>query len=95
MEAYYFYILHSPTLNKYYIGHTSNLSERVKKHNTNHKDFTGKAADWEIVYVEVFETKSGAAKRESQIKGWKNRERLEALVSKNPFVKEKLFEGQE
>jgi putative endonuclease len=94
METFYFYILYSPSLDKYYIGHTSNLSERVRKHNTNHKGFTGRANDWIIVCAEVFETKIEAAKRETQIKGWKNRERLETLISKNLFDNEGIFELQ-
>ncbi|PCH68043.1 MAG: excinuclease ABC subunit C, partial [Bacteroidetes bacterium] len=31
---YFVYILFSETINKFYIGHTSNLSERLKKHNS-------------------------------------------------------------
>jgi putative endonuclease len=95
MEHFYFYILYSPSLDKYYIGHTSNLFERLKKHNTKHKGFTGRANDWIIVCAEVFETKIEAAKRETQIKGWKNRERLETLISKNPYDKERYSMGQE
>ncbi|RLD84112.1 MAG: GIY-YIG nuclease family protein [Bacteroidetes bacterium] len=60
MSYYYFYILFSRQLDIFYIGHTGNLEERLRKHNTNHKGFTGKANDWEIVYSEEFDTKSGA-----------------------------------
>ncbi|WP_221262187.1 GIY-YIG nuclease family protein [Mucilaginibacter sp. AK015] len=42
------YILYSILLDTYYVGSTSNLDERVKKHNTNHKGFTGKTSDWVI-----------------------------------------------
>ncbi|WP_207422150.1 GIY-YIG nuclease family protein [Desertivirga brevis] len=38
---YIVYILYSSSLNKYYIGSTSNLPERLRKHNTKHKGFTG------------------------------------------------------
>ncbi|MEY5047553.1 MAG: hypothetical protein RLZZ175_912 [Bacteroidota bacterium] len=53
---YFFYILYSTSIDKYYVGHTSNLVERLRKHNSNHKGFTGKASDWEIVYSEQFAT---------------------------------------
>ena len=75
------YILYSPKINKYYIGYTGDLlEERLRKHNTNHKGFTGKANDWKIVYTETFNSKSEAYARERQIKSWKDRKRLEQLI---------------
>ena len=65
---YYFYILFSPGRNRYYIGYSGNLEERIKKHNTNHKGFTGKTGDWKIVYSEKYLTKSEAYARERQVK---------------------------
>jgi putative endonuclease len=79
--TFHLYILYSPTLNKYYIGHTGDtLEERLRKHNSNHKGFTGKATDWKIVYTEEFKTKSAAYAREREIKAWKDRKRLEQLI---------------
>ncbi len=52
---YYFYILYSEQLDKYYIGHTAELEERSRRHNSNHKGWTGKVNDWEIDYSEEFE----------------------------------------
>ncbi|UCS93933.1 GIY-YIG nuclease family protein [Echinicola marina] len=49
------YIIFSHSANKFYIRHTeSTIEERVKKHNSNHKGFTGKFNDWKIVYQEQF-----------------------------------------
>lgn len=46
--SYIVYILYSTLKDKYYIGYTSNeIEERIRKHNTNHKGFTGGAGDWE------------------------------------------------
>ncbi|MFW6327205.1 MAG: GIY-YIG nuclease family protein [Bacteroidota bacterium] len=82
MGSYFFYIIYSPALDKYYIGHTSNLQDRLRKHNTKHKGFTGKSADWKIVYTEEFPTKDKAYQRERQVKKWKNRVRIEELIRK-------------
>jgi putative endonuclease len=72
--------LFSSTRNKYYIGHTGDLlEERLRKHNSNHKGFTGKINDWKIVYTEVFELGS-AYKRERQIKSWKSRSKIKRLI---------------
>jgi putative endonuclease len=55
---FHLYILFSSNRDKYYIGHTGDyLEERLRKHNSNHKGFTGKINDWKIVYTEVFETR--------------------------------------
>ena len=75
------YILFSTKKNKYYIGSTSNLEERIKKHNSQHKGFIGGIGDWQVVYKEVYETKSEAYKREMQIKRWKSRKMIEKLIN--------------
>ena len=80
---HYFYILYSASLDKYYLGHTSDLFDRIQKHNTIHKGFTGKANDWKLVYSETYPNKSEAYQRERQIKNWKNRTRIESLIDKN------------
>ena len=75
------YILFSESLNKYYIGSTSDeLQERLRRHNSNHKGFTGGIGDWIIVYQEGFESKSYAYAREREIKAWKSRKRIEKLI---------------
>lgn len=65
---YYFYILYSSQLDSYYLGHTSDLDERLRRHNSNHRGFTGKASDWELVYRESYTDKKEAYQRERQIK---------------------------
>ena len=78
---FYVYILYTPLKNKYYIGFTGDLlSERIRKHNSNHKGFTGNIGDWELVYQEEFKTKSEAMKREKEIKSWKSRKIIEKLI---------------
>ena len=78
----YTYILYSKLLDKYYVGYTNILiEERIKKHNTNHKGFTGKANDWVVVYVEVFDSKNEAYARERKIKAKKSRKYIEKLIA--------------
>ncbi|MEH6538047.1 MAG: GIY-YIG nuclease family protein [Psychroserpens sp.] len=76
------YILFSKSINHYYVGYTcSDLQERLRKHNTNHKGFTGRANDWQIVYTESFESKTEAYGREREIKSKKSRDYIEWLIS--------------
>ena len=76
----YLYIIFSKTLNKFYVGHTSNLQERIRKHYTNHKGFTGSKADWKVVFLEQYNSKKDAYKREREIKKWKSRKMIERLI---------------
>ena len=57
------------------------MEERLRRHNSNHKGFTGGSADWKIVHEEVLPEKSAAMKREKEIKGWKSRKLIEKLIS--------------
>jgi putative endonuclease len=74
------YIIYSQSLDKYYIGHTADLQQRLIKHLANHKGFTGKVNDWVIVYQETFDSKTEAYKRERVIKNWKSRKMIEKLI---------------
>ena len=76
------YILYSIKADKYYIGVTDNPEARLQKHNSNHKGFTSIAKDWEIKYLEFHSNKTNALKRENEIKNWKSRKMLEALILK-------------
>ncbi|MBK8145472.1 MAG: GIY-YIG nuclease family protein [Bacteroidetes bacterium] len=82
--SHYTYILHSTTINKYYVGFTSDdLQERLRKHNTNHKGFNGGVGDWEIVYTETFDSATEARQRELQIKKWKSNIMIQKLIMKH------------
>ncbi|ADY53077.1 Excinuclease ABC C subunit domain protein [Pseudopedobacter saltans DSM 12145] len=80
MSVYIVYILYSSSLDKYYVGYTSDLEDRIRKHNSNHRGFTGKGNhDWELKWQE-YELKRDAMKREKQPKNWKSRQLLEQLI---------------
>ena len=80
---YYVYILFSAILDKYYIGSSEDVLNRLEKHLQSHKGFTGKAKDWVLEYTEVFDSKSESLQREQQIKKWKSRKMIEKLIEKN------------
>jgi len=63
------YVLHSPKFDKIYIGYTSDLEQRMLSHNElGKKGWTIKFRPWKLVHAEEFEKKSGAIKREKQLK---------------------------
>ena len=82
--VYTTYILHSISLDKYYIGHTGeDVEERLRKHLSNHDGFTAKAKDWTIVLTEGYETKEQAYARERVIKGWKSKKMIQKLIAQS------------
>ena len=80
--TYHVYILYSKNRDQYYIGFTSDsLESRLRRHNSNHRGFTGKYGDWIIVYKEQSTDKKIAMQRETEIKKWKSRKRVEQLIA--------------
>ena len=77
---FYFYILYSESIDRFYLGHTSDLMGRLRRHNAYHKGFTGMANDWKIVYQEKFITKTQAYRRELEIKSFKSRLYIQHLI---------------
>ena len=75
------YIIHSSSLDQYYIGHSENLQDRLYRHVNSGSKATKKTNDWKLVYTEIFATRAEAAKRESEIKKKKSRKYIEWLIS--------------
>jgi putative endonuclease len=65
------YILQSQISLRYYIGYTSNLAERLLRHNAGRNKFTKNERPWIVVYQEQYPTRAQAMRREKQIKSYK------------------------
>ena len=90
---YYCYILFSKSLNRYYIGYTSDIEERITLHNNGYfggRSYTYKATDWELYILIPCETIRKAILPEAQIKKMKSRKYIENL-KKYPEMIEKLL----
>ena len=77
---FYVYILQSLKDGSYYIGSTNNLEDRIERHNQGRSQYTRTKTPWELVHSEEHQDRSGAAKREEQIKRRKSRDFIESLV---------------
>ena len=77
---YTVYIIYSQSLDKHYIGFSSDVTDRLRKHNRKSKGFSNPGKPWVLLYSESFLTMKDAMAREKQLKAWKNRKRLEALI---------------
>ena len=80
-NMYKVYILYSGLKDKYYVGSSGDdLFQRIRRHNSKHKGFTGSGGDWELKYFEPYSTKTEALIREKEIKRWKSRKKIEKLI---------------
>ncbi len=77
------YILHSKTINKYYIGQTQNIQQRIVQHNTHHnkKGFTKAAIDWEVVFTFENQNKTTILKLERFIKRMKSPTFIKKIIT--------------
>jgi len=66
--AHYVYILQSLKDLKYYIGETSDVEARLKFHNAGLQRSTKHRIPFIIILIETYGDRSGALKREKQIK---------------------------
>jgi putative endonuclease len=78
---FYVYILYSPSLDQYYVGHTENLQDRIFRHTNSGSKSTKKANDWVVRYTEEFDSRQEAMRRELEIKKKKSRKYIEWLIS--------------
>ena len=77
--AYFLYILKSETTNRYYVGQSGDVEARIAYHNANYSLALRNRGPWKLMYIEEFQTRSEAVKRERQIKSWKDRRMIERL----------------
>ncbi|MBU1727288.1 MAG: GIY-YIG nuclease family protein [Candidatus Omnitrophica bacterium] len=78
----YVYILENKE-GRCYIGSTSNIETRLRRHNQNSVRSTKNKGPWELVYKAEFVSRSEARKREIQIKSYKNPEYLRRQLGIN------------
>jgi len=79
--SFHVYILLSESTDRYYIGQTQNLEERLSYHNANYSKSLKNRGPWKLLYEEPYQTRSEAVRRERQLKSWKDRAMIERLVS--------------
>jgi putative endonuclease len=91
--TFFCYILYSKSLNRYYVGYTSDIDERIKLHNAGYfggKSYTHITSDWEQYLLITCETITQAIFVESRIKRMKSRKYIENL-KKYPEIIERIL----
>ena len=73
-SMFWVYVLQNPK-GHFYVGQTDNVRTRVASHNRTDKisgKFTRKNGPWTLVWSEEHSHRSGAMRREREIKNWKS-----------------------
>jgi putative endonuclease len=78
--AFFVYILRN-SIGRYYIGQTSDLSQRLQRHNDNKVFSTKNHGPWEIAYSQSFLTRSEAMAEEKRLKALKSKTAIDKLIS--------------
>jgi putative endonuclease len=65
---FYVYILYSETANSYYKGQTSDLNDRVGRHNKGYEKATKNGAPWKLIWCTQKKSRAQALLLEKKIK---------------------------
>jgi putative endonuclease len=79
---HYVYILYSVKFDKFYIGQTNDVSDRLKRHNRGTEKATKPFIPWEMIWVTSKETRSEAMILEKKLKNL-SKERIELFIEKH------------
>jgi putative endonuclease len=84
---FYIYIIQSKIDQSYYKGFSENYLERLNQHNDGWSKYTSRKKPWRLVYVELFESKSEALKREKTLKKYSHSQILMLIQSQKNLLK--------
>jgi len=89
---HYLYIIYSKIADKFYIGETHDVEERLQKHNEHayNNSFTKTASDWESVLQFDCIDRKNALFLEQFIKRMKSRKFIEKIISQPTMLNDIL-----
>ena len=79
---YNVYILHSLSKDRYYIGQTQDIEDRIIRHNSGRSKSTKYGIPWKLVYKKEFGTRSEAMIYENKLKSEKSKKYIDELIEK-------------
>ncbi len=85
---HYVYIIYSAQLNRYYVGETPDVEDRLRRHRSGYYrgSYTSKAQDWELRLTITCRNRSQALSIERAIKRRKSRKYIEDLLQHENLV---------
>ncbi len=83
---YFVYILYSESLDTYYKGQTSDLEDRLKRHNHKQEKATQNGVPWELVWFTEKPSRSEAIILERKIKNLSRKRTIDFIRKNNGGV---------
>ena len=84
---YFVYILHSKSINKFYVGYSENPDKRLEFHNSElNKIWSTKGKPWELKSTFSFQNKTDALKAEKFIKKQKSTKFIQAIIDAQKII---------
>ena len=77
---YYTYILYSLSIDTFYKGSTTDIADRLKRHNGGREKYTKKGAPWNLLWYVEKPSKSEAYKLELKLKNLSRKRTLELML---------------
>ncbi len=77
---FYVYFLKSQNYNQFYVGYTTDLKKRFKKHNAGLVQSTKPYKPWKLIFYEAYKSKTDAKRRELYLKTTKGRKGLRLML---------------
>jgi putative endonuclease len=77
---FHVYILYSQAHNRFYIGQTNNIEKRIIRHNSGYVKSTKHYRPWKVLLSETYNSRKEAMNRETQIKSWKSKLKIQELI---------------
>jgi putative endonuclease len=77
---YTVYVLRSIKTNRYYIGVTKDLINRLERHNSGSVRSTKAYRKWKVIYTEEYSNKKDAWRRELEVKKYKSGLKFNKLI---------------
>ena len=68
MMEYTVYVLYSEKLQRYYVGMTADLEDRITRHNAGREKYTSKGVPWKLIKTYACKDRSQAMRLERVIK---------------------------
>ena len=85
MRTFYVYILASQKNGTLYIGVTNNIARRIHEHRTRTgNSFTSRYRVFRLVYYEEHRTAAAAIQRETSLKRWPRKWKIDLIERDNP-----------
>jgi putative endonuclease len=79
IDIFYTYILYSESHNRFYIGQTSNIKDRLNRHNSGHEKSTKPFTPWKIIGHSEKNSRSEAMILEKKLKNLNSEDLLKFI----------------